>query len=421
MIRSNDSAADAFFASVLSGNPEELALLTRSYGVREEASPITRTTRVDADAKALITPKPLKTGTRVASQGVKRKLRDGSVKPAKAPRAPNLPAGMTALPVASSLSTLAAIVELTPAPQGAAPIRPGFNLPKAGSIGADDFIAALRTAGRRQATTQVEKSVEVESVDEFGEITKSVETVLETEFRVGTQGRPIFVTDGLLQMQDERAAIAAFVGYDVTEPHGSQLDAARLTANTRLSHQAHLAAGTRVEGAPYRSPEARSALDSLLGYVAGMPNPVRKLYFDLKGREEIATTDLITYGNLRTFAQTGAVADYNKIIAKEFPSSRGVKPTYNEAGEENGYENVVVPHPIAVTLAGLKGEALTNLLAQLEALAFARKDAIRQDLAGLNSDKPTDAQITAAHAVILGRGMPLIEDEIMLLDTTPKA
>lgn len=363
---------DDLFSSLLS-DPATLIRLTAAYSkpaVPTDATTITTT--VSLNASALNTPKPIPTGTRAVSK--KKLLRAAEETKGK-----------------------------------------GFSLhlPKAGSISPTDFLAALRAAGRRQATTEVTKTkVDVET----GEVIQEPGL----EYRTRDDGEPVMVLDKVLQITDERSAIAAFCGYDVSIPHGTQLDSAQLLARSAISRIARLSAGSGASTYSHRDPVAHAARWSAEGFVAGLPNAMRTLLADLAGRERLAVSDLATFSNLRSFVQAGDTAAYTKLLAKDFPSTKGVKEVKNEEGAVVDYEHVSVPNPITARLSGIKGEELWNTLASLEGLALARLEAIREDLRGLNGDVMTPEQIERVHTALIGRGAPTIEEAIYLLDTTPR-
>lgn len=352
-------------------DPRALAFATAAYGRPVAPTmPIVMVT-ANVEASALITPAAPKTGTRVVRQGSKS-ARSSAAKPIDA---------MTALP-------------------------------SKGTLSAADFLTSLRFAGKRQATDQI---------DEVDEETGEVKPVLRPRF--SDRGVPIMIHDEVVQRLDERAAVAAFIGWDLSQPHGTQLDAARLMASSTLSRMARLSAGGQMTQYAHRSPEAHAARWSAAGFVKGMPNAVAKLLADLAGRERLATEDMVTFANLRQFTQAGDRSAFERTIAKEFPSTKGIAPIVDAEGKEVGYQPVTVQNPIAekITQTCADPAKLMILLASLEALAVARLDAIREDIAGLDSEAPTADQIERAHMAMLGRGAPTIEEGIALLDTTPRA
>lgn len=350
-------------------DPAALALATAAYGRPAALQPTIVTVKANVDASALITPRAPKTGTRVA----------------KGSPAPRL---------------------------GDKPISATCALPSKGTLGAADFLALLRVAGKRQA------SDETTVVDDVTGEVKSVSVP-----RVSESGTPIMIHDTIAQRLDERAAVSAFVGWDLSQPHGTQLDSAVRLAQGIMRKMARLAAGEQAEQYTHRDPAAHSAKWSVAGFVKGLPAPVTKMLADLVARERLAVNDEVTFANLRKFVQEGDRCGFDRLVTKEFPTTQGVKPILNEEGKEVGYEHVEVPNPIGAKIAATRTDLpqLMVLLASLEMLAHARLEAIRNDIAGLDSEAPTAAQIEAAHRAMLGRGASTIEEGIALLDTTPRA
>lgn len=114
----------------------------------------------------------------------------------------------------------------------------------AGMIDAPQFIAAMHDAGK------------VPKVLDNG-----------TTLRVPS-GDPIKRRD------DERSAIAAFIGYDPRLPHGVQV----ANATRRAQYQIKPSMGS----------DRKVCDPTLSGFVAGMPNDVRRMVDDLQGREALA-------------------------------------------------------------------------------------------------------------------------------------
>lgn len=79
------------------------------------------------------------------------------------------------------------------------------------------------------------------------------------------------VRDATLVRSDEAAALAAFVGYSKSEPHGVQLDSARRKAQ-------NLTSPGWGEDRKVRTPPTTA------GYVQGAPKPGEKLLADLRGK-----------------------------------------------------------------------------------------------------------------------------------------
>lgn len=300
------------------------------------------------------------------------------------------------------------------------------SLPKGGTFSPTEFLAALRVAGMRQA----------------------VDTVT-GEFQFMRNGEPRMVCDDGCKRDDERSAIAGYLGYDMADLHGTQLDRCTMIARRAIQVEQEKLAGThRVAEHPHRSYLAHAAKWSMLGFVAGLPKPVEKLLMDLGARERLALEDVIMFSKLRdlvgepeTFALRAE--DFAKALNKAYPDGQVcvTAPMVDEAGDPvmektgvmlpkvvNG-EIVEEPemrqatalrkqvsiNPIKAKILSAQAEspaALEMLLAVLEAHSSARLEAIRADAAQIDSDTPTPAQILSAHEAMLKRGMPAFEDTL---------
>lgn len=119
------------------------------------------------------------------------------------------------------------------------------NLPKAGTLSAGDFLLALRNAGK---------------------INKE-----------NAAGVMVTLTDSNKEKTDQINAIAGFVGYNLSEPHGVQLDKARQKAHFTLR--------------PAKTDSKLTA--TVKGFVAGMPNGTAKAVLDLEGRIRMATDTML--------------------------------------------------------------------------------------------------------------------------------
>lgn len=287
-------------------------------------------------------------------------------------------------------------------------------LPTQGNLSAAAFLVAMRQVGKRAATY-------IEDVTDLvtGEVYKA------GDVRCNPDGCVIMVHDPKAQKDDEAANIAAFCGYDLSLPHGFQLDnamrIARSTLQSKHDHRGNgqlsgsvlgvdwdrqsthftygakrhpvtmthrIAAQQITAGTGHRSTEAHQSKWASAGYVAGIPNALAKLVSDLEGRERLAVSDVITFTNLRAHVNANEQESYTKILAKEFPSTSALRELTNEHGEVVGYEKVEVKNPIAASLHGLtwRGEKMINALASLQALAEARLEAIRTDKTGVDVD-----------------------------------
>lgn len=435
----------SFYASLLN-DVNTLAALGSAYGKpAEPISPVTVTRTANVDASALMTPRPRPTGTRVVSTGSR------SIKAKSAP----IPSAAVAVDAGSK----------------------GFKLPAAGSIDAPTFLSTLRVAGKRVAVYESDYTD-----NETGE------TFAAGSPRLNDKGAPIMVHDAKIQIADERAAIAAFVGWHMGEPHGTQLDSARRTAHAHLSKAARLEAGGKVDGFGYRSPEAHEAKWSAPAWVKGLPAPIAKLVAHLGGRERMAVEDLALFGKLRELAtmagqplpempifegelteeqlidaqdehaaecervtaeKASALATFEAVIAKEFKSSKGVKPILSTEAETLGetvdYEVIEVGNPIVNALRPFfttqtlqvktfkreirtwhNFEGLTVALASLEALAAARLYEVQSCLDAVDATNPTAEQVERAHRAMedmlaAGRTVTIEEAVIEVYDTASRS
>lgn len=250
-------------------------------------------------------------------------------------------------------------------------------LPTQNTLSAAAFLVAMRQVGKRP-------SVHIQ--DTTDPITGEVYAA--GSIHLNDKGAPILVHDDKMQIVDEQANIAAFCGYDLSVPHGTQLDNAHRLAHSALARTRRQESGVKVIHTAHRSPEAHQAKWSAAGYVAGVPNALRKLVADLEGRERLAVSDVCTFTNLRAAVTGNEREAYDKLLTKEFPSTTALRETRNENGDVVGYEKVEVKNPIAASLDGLtwRGEKLINVLGSLQALAEARLEAIRADKTGVDVD-----------------------------------
>jgi len=106
--------------------------------------------------------------------------------------------------------------------------------------------------------------------------------------RENAAGIIVSVVDPSLVRGDEIKAIAAFVGYDYREPHGTQLDCAKRAALRGIRGVTALPEGASVHGASV----------TVGGLVAGMPDAQRKIVQDLVARERLLTAEWIDLSKL---------------------------------------------------------------------------------------------------------------------------
>ena len=119
------------------------------------------------------------------------------------------------------------------------------NLPEKGSLNAAGFLLALQQAGKIRKANEA--------------------------------GIMITLTDSKKEKVDQIAAIAAFVGYNFSGAHGTQLDMARSAAQRELR--------------PVRTESV--AVVTVAGYVAGMPNALAVKVNDLKARIRLANETML--------------------------------------------------------------------------------------------------------------------------------
>jgi hypothetical protein len=123
-----------------------------------------------------------------------------------------------------------------------------IGLPAVGSLDAHGFFLAIRSAGLRRHP--------------------------ETER---------LVRHPSLIQQDEKIAIAAWIGYSFYDPHGAQLEQARLKARFTLRPEKN--------GKEYK----RGTSATLAGFIKGCPDLVKKHLEDLLSREQLAADLVIGY------------------------------------------------------------------------------------------------------------------------------
>lgn len=192
-----------------------------------------------------------------------RLISDKPAKPIKAPREPKVakvkaPKGKT--------STATAKVDPT--------------LPIVGTIDAVGFSMQIASAGKRLVEREV----------------KGIKLTL-----------PSYMGD-IVRRDDEILAIAAFVGYDRRQPHGTQLDNARSRARFAICPELPIGyhRGTR---------------PTLDGFISGMPDGARKVVLDLLAREKFAAdgiADQEAKAHLATETQARAEA---RALAASFAVS----------------------------------------------------------------------------------------------------
>jgi hypothetical protein len=120
-------------------------------------------------------------------------------------------------------------------------------IPALGSLSAEGFIEALRSAGKRQDAT----------------------------------GKTI--TDHNMIRPDETLALYAYCGYQVKESHGTQLD----NAKRRAQRSIKVAKGEVQAGKADDAPYARGVAPTMAGFVSGMPDELAKQIQDLLARERL--------------------------------------------------------------------------------------------------------------------------------------
>jgi hypothetical protein len=167
----------------------------------------------------------------------------GTSKPKKTKKASPAPGQHP--PKASSPKVVSVKAPVSQAAPSRAPMTIG--LPAVGSLNAEGFFFALRHAGMRK----------------------------------NDQGR--LVRHPLLIQQDEKLAIAAYIGYNFTAPFGSQLEQARLKARFTLRPEKN--------GKEYK----RGTSATLAGFIKGCPDLVKKHLEDLLSREQLAADLVIGY------------------------------------------------------------------------------------------------------------------------------
>lgn len=223
------------------------------------------------------------------------------------------------------------------------------------------FLSALRDAGYRE-------------VEVTNEVTGEVSTKR--------------VHDPIVRRFDEKFAVALFNGWS-NEPHGTQLDRATLHARFLCADQGAVWA----DDMGYRSPIRHSAVQSAAGFIAGMPNATQKVLGDLAGRERVCVEEVATMTAL-------------------YESSEGVDPiTYERrllklAKDEPSLAAMIKQRPA--------------LVKPMYVVALQRLETLREDLAALYGGDFSAEAIERAHAALLGRGMPTFEEELSLMNTTPK-
>ncbi len=129
-------------------------------------------------------------------------------------------------------------------PNAGKSMTPGISLPERNTLGAHDFLIAMRNAGKRRND-------------------KGVMVVHPNEVR-----------------NDQIKAIHAYCGYDNRRDFGSQDVEARAKAQREL------------RGAP-KVVETTAPSRSVAGYVAGMPQPSQRILLNLQARERAAAEAMI--------------------------------------------------------------------------------------------------------------------------------
>lgn len=199
-------------------------------------------------------------------------------------------------------------------------------------------------------------------------------------------GQVVMVHDPIAQRLDEKFAVALFNGWS-NEPHGTQLDRATLHARFLTEPK-----GTVWEF-PHRSPETHSARWSAAGFIAGMPNATQKVLGDLAGRERVCVEEVATMTALYESCDGADPITFERRLLKL-------------AKDEPSLAAMIKQRP--------------ELIKPMYVVALQRLEHLREDLAGLyNGDLSAEA-IERAHRCLLGRGMPTFEEELSLLNTTPK-
>lgn len=207
------------------------------------------------------------------------------------------------------------------------------------------------------------------------------------------RGVTVEVYDPIKGRADQKFAVALFAGW-TDEPHGTQLDRAVLHARFLCTEQGNVWA----EDMGYRSPIRRHAAWSVEGYIAGMPNALRKILADVAGRERTATEEYITMTRL-VECQSDPIEFEKRLLT---------------LAEDEPNLAAMIRNPPAPF------ETRAHLLDTLETLADARLDELQHDLAALYSGDLSADAIERAHAALVGRGAPTFEEGIVLMGTTPK-
>lgn len=383
----------AFFASLLTSDPDLAAYVTAAYGKTGTPLPEIKTTR-SANVKGvkLTGIKPAKASKgRATGPG----SRGGKVKE-KAEKAPERP--------------ICALTLLDDGP------------------GAAHFLSALCAAGERPRLHEVD-----------GHDPVTGEMWSKGDPRLAANGEPIFYNDASKVRPDEAAAIrACFSGWDPSEAHGTMLDQARMLAQTAMRRD--LAgqvvrrpfnyagldgkprtvvnvvtySGVVASAHPWHSPAAHSAKWSAEGYVKGLPRPIQKLLGDLSARERLAAAEMVTLGKLREFASEGDRDSYEALITAEYPGHSEAEPIFATDGiTVENYTVVAKDHPVVQALKREKGSSLIDKLARLEAFAAARLGEIQKDLDGLDGSPDADT-VARVYATMLDRGsVQTLEETVM--------
>lgn len=409
-LRSRPNAAAASLALALASDPAALALLTASYAKPSSPiGPISVTKTATTVGSKLITPAERK--------GAKGK------KSAKS----------------EEKTTRCVIV----------------NYPKTGKLDAAGFLAGLRTAGKRPAR------YDVDGADPLtGECWKA------GDVRFNAKGEPIMVWDAAEQKLDEKACMIAFCGYSSGEAHGEQLDRARRDARSRLDIEARHAAGIFPSEHGHRSPAAYAERnEDTVGFVKGLPNPIRALGLDLCQREVIAAEELDLFGDLRELARNREHEKFSAHLLGNFPYTRGIeqhtkvvaRPIVDEQGdkvkvgrklvrenrlEDAGYRVIEVPSVVVAPLlpflhvrTDINGKVdgfrfrvgceadLDAALSRLEALAYERLDQIGRDLDALESaDASSPETIERVSTSLHSRGSTAcFESALRIYDTASRS
>lgn len=148
------------------------------------------------------------------------------------------------------------------------------TLPKAGTLDAVAFLAALKVAGK---------------------ICKE-----------NLHGVKVTLTDSNKERTDQVFAIAGFVGYSLSEPHGVQLDKARQKAHFIIR--------------PVKTDSPVAA--TVKGFVAGMPNGSEREINNLVGRIRMATDTMLDLEKEAEACPEGSTERATKLALATVESER---------------------------------------------------------------------------------------------------